>query len=74
MLLFYGMNRYFAFCWNWLFIYGSSSISIISEENDELDTKAIYSILELFLIGETISEVNNEAGFRSGFFSFLYFY
>ena len=46
-------------------------MSIIIDENDELDTKPIYSML--FLIGDTISDVNNEVGFISGLFSFLYF-
>jgi hypothetical protein len=31
------------------------------DENDELDTNAIYSML--FLIGDTNSDVNNESGF-----------
>ena len=38
------------------------------DENDELDTNAIYSML--FLIGDTNSDVNNE----SGFFWFFNFY
>jgi hypothetical protein len=47
-------------------------MSIIIDENDEQDTKPIYSIL--FLMGDTISDVNYEVGFISGLFSFLYFY
>lgn len=62
-LMFYGMNRYLRFSWNLLLICGSSSMSIIMDENDELDTKAIVSSLVLFMIGDTISDDNNEAGF-----------